>query len=256
WDQKLKSRGTYRMLWHFFKTGVKGFAGGALPLLLKLLLSLWNLALKLLTTSFLRDLSVGAANWCVYYFYSALASLIEMLNRKQVRKLQRISTSGSASIYLPRLNATLMGELADFSLTGVGVIVELPFKLNERERVTIRTTARNGKECHFECFILRTIKRDAKSLCGAEFIVDVFSFPKIVKFVYGDSVHMLYHLLLSGSGLATLGKIVTIKMITLMSKVLIRALKMLAQVLAFLFLNPAYRAEITQAEITPAKITK
>lgn len=246
WEQKSKARGTYRMLWHYLITGIKGFIVGALPLLRKAFLKLWKLTVKWLTTPILRDKSLAMTNWCVYYVYSALASLVEMLDRKQVRKLQRISTSGSATIYIPRLNATLMGELADFSLTGVGVIVELPFDLKERERVTIKTKGRDGKECQFECFILRTIKRDTKSLCGTEFIVDVFSYPKIVKFVYGDSLHMLRYLLMPGSGLAAQGKSASIKIIARMSNVLVRVLKILAQVLAFLFLNPAYRAEITK----------
>ena len=250
WEQKSKARGTYRMLWHFLMTGIKGFMGSALPLLREALLKLGKLTVKWLTTSILRDKSLAVVNWCVYYFYSALASLVEMLNRKQVRKLQRIGTSGSATIYIPRLNATLMGELADFSLTGIGVLVELPFALKERERVTIKTAGRDGKECQFECFILRTIKRDTKSLCGTEFIVDVFSYPNIVKFVYGDSLHMLRYLLMPGSGLAAQGKTATTKIVARMSSLLVRVLKILAQVLAFLFLNPAYRAEITCTKIT------
>jgi cellulose synthase (UDP-forming) len=249
WEQKSKARGTYRMLWHFLITGIKGFIGGALPLLWESLMKLRKLAVKWLTTSILRDKSLAVTGWCVYYFYSALTSLVEMLNRKQVRKLHRISTSGSATIYIPRLHATLMGELADFSLTGIGVNVELPFELKERERVTIKTAGRDGKECQFECFILRTIKSDTKSLCGTEFIVDVFSYPKIVKFVYGDSLHMLRYLLMPGSGLAAQGKSATRKIIARMSNVLVRMLKILAQTLAFLFLNPTYRAEITHAKI-------
>lgn len=249
WDQKSKSRGTYRMLWHFLITGIKGFIGGALPLLGEALLSLWKLTVRWLTTPILRDKLLATTSWCVYYFYSALASLVEMLDRKQARKLHRISTSGAATIYIPRLHATLTGELADFSLTGVGVMVELPFALKERERVTIKTAGRDGKECQFECFILRTIKRDTKSLCGTEFIVDVFSYPQIVKFVYGDSLQMLRYLLIPGSrGAAHRGPAQII--IARMSNALVRALKILAQALAFLFLNPAYRAEISRTATT------
>ncbi|MDH4233654.1 MAG: UDP-forming cellulose synthase catalytic subunit [Gallionella sp.] len=246
WDQKSKSRGTYRMLRHLLIAGIKGFIGGVFPLLVDALLRFWKLTVKWLSTSILRDRSLGAANWCVYYFYLALASLVEMLNQKQVRKLQRISTSGAATIYIPRLDATLMGELADFSLSGIGVVVELPFELNERERVTIRTEGRDGKECQFECFISRTIKLDTKSLCGTEFIVDVFSYPKIVKFVYGDSLHMLRYLLMPCISLAAQGKAVTKKIIVLVSNVFVRVLKTPAQVFALLFLNPAYRAKITK----------
>jgi hypothetical protein len=249
WDQKSKARGTYRMLWHFLISGIKSFIGGALPLLGKSLLKLGKLAIKWLSTSILRDKALVAAGWCVYYFYSALAALVGLLDRKHRRKLHRISTSGAATIYIPRLHATLIGELADFSLTGIGVNVELPFQLQERERVTIKTEGRDGKECQFECFILRTIKSDTKSLCGTEFIVDVFSYPKIVKFVYGDSLHMLRYLLMPGSGLAAQGKSATRKIIARMSNVLVSLLKILAQVLAFLSLNPAYRAEITHARI-------
>jgi cellulose synthase (UDP-forming) len=246
WDQKSNARGTYRMLWYFFVSGTKGFIGSALPLLRAALLKLWKLAVRWLTTSILRDKLLAAANWCVYYFYSALASLVEILDRKRARKLRRINTSGAATIYIPRLNATLMGELADFSLTGIGVLVELPFELKERERITIRTKGRDGKECQFECYILRTIKRGAKSLCGTEFIVDTFSYPRIVKFVYGDSLQMLRYLLIPGDGMATHGKTALIKIVALISKTLARGLKILMRVFAFLFLNPAYRAEISK----------
>lgn len=250
WDNKSKASGTYRMLWYFFVSGIKGFIGSALPLLRAALLKLWKIAVRWLTTSVLRDWLLAAANWCVYYFYSVLASLVEMLDRKRARKLRRIDTSGSATIYIPRLNATLMGELADFSLTGIGVMVELPFALKERERVTIKTKGRDGKECQFECYILRTIKRGGKSLCGTEFIVDTFSYPRIVKFVYGDSLQMLRYLLMPGGGMASQGKAASTKIATLMSDTLARGLKIFVQFFSFLFLNPAYRTEISHTKIT------
>lgn len=237
WERKSKAHGTYRMLWYFMKTGVKGFTVGVLPLSWKTLVRLWKVALRWTTTPVLRDELLAVASWLVYYFYLALATLVELLDRKQVRKLQRFQTSGAARIYFPRLDATLLGEVTDVSLTGIGILTTLPFELAERERVVIKTADRDGKDEQFSCLIQRAIDRDGKSLCGAEFIVDVFTYPRIVKFVYGNSWQMLRIVLTPGSGLLSgQGK-------TAVSKATSRAMKGILAILSFIFLNPASDAK-------------
>ncbi|MBI3479335.1 MAG: UDP-forming cellulose synthase catalytic subunit [Nitrosomonadales bacterium] len=246
WDQKSASKGTVQMLWHFMKAGSAGFMGSLIPLARHALIQTWTQLVKWTTTPVLRDTSLAISSWCVYHLYSALISLVGMLDQQKIRKLQRINTSGSASIYFPRLHATLLGELADISLNGIGVMVELPFELKKRERVMIKIRDRDGKDSQFECYILRTVRQGTKSLCGASFIMDVFSYPRIVKFVYGDSLQMLHYLLMPESGLAAQGKNAAIKIMALISDRLVRALKIFARVLAFLFLNPKYRAAISK----------
>jgi cellulose synthase (UDP-forming) len=246
WDQKSASRGTYLMLWYFIKTGFLGFISGVVPLFVHTLGQLWKLAGKLATTHIMRDKALAAASWCVYYFYLALATLVQMLDRKQARKLQRLHSSGTATIYFPRLDATLLGEVTDVSLTGIGVVAELPFLIREREHATIKTTGKDGVGYQFACVIQRTIKRDEKFLFGAEFIVDIFSYPRIVKFVYGSSLRMLEYVLMQSGGLVAHGGAATSSIMTLISGRLVLVSRILTQALAFLFLNPAYRAEITK----------
>ena len=120
----------------------------------------------------MRDRLLAVTSWFAYFFYLALASLVESLDRKQMRKLQRMHASGAVTIYFPRLDATLQGEVTDVSLTGMGVVAEMPFAIRERERATIKTTGKDGEAYQFACLIQRTLKRDEKVLCGAEFIVD------------------------------------------------------------------------------------
>jgi cellulose synthase (UDP-forming) len=199
WAQKTAATGTFRMLWHFAVMGIKGFRDSAFALLKDALRYLWKLAVKWLTTPVLRDRLLTAGCWCMYHFHLWLASLAEMFSRKQTRKLQRVNASGKASIYFPRLNATLQGEMVDVSLIGIGIMADLPFKLEERERVTVRTAVRNGEEYQFDCRIRRAIGRDTKFLCGAEFVADIFTYPKIVRFVYGNSLNMMRSSPMAGS---------------------------------------------------------
>jgi hypothetical protein len=254
WDLKSASRGTYRMLWYFIKTGVLGFIDGVVPLFIHALVQFWKMVVKWTTTSILREKVLAVTSWCVYYFYLVLASLLERLDRKQARKLQRLNANGAATIYFPRLDATLLGEVADVSLTGIGVIVELPFQIREREHATIRTTGKDGKEYQFPCLIQRVIRRKAKFLCGAEFILDVFSYAKIVKFVYGDSLHMLRNVLMPGGGLVAYGNSLQMLRNVLMpggglvaqgkaatKKIFMRMVKTVGMSLSLIFLNPKTR---------------
>ncbi len=201
WDMKSKSGGTLSMLWYFLNTGVLGFFGSVIPLLKLFLLQIWKLCVKWFTTPILRDIVLAASSWCVYHFYLILGSFIQLLNHKQGRKLQRYQTSGTATLYFPRLDATLQGVMTDVSMTGIGVIAELPFQIRAQEHTTIRAVGKDGEERRFPCLIQRVIKRDNKTLFGAEFIVDVASYPNIVNFVYGGNRQMLNSVSVSGEGM-------------------------------------------------------
>ncbi len=244
WDRKSESKGTYLMLWYFMKTGVIGFSRGIFPLLIHAVTHIWELVVRWVTTPVLRDKALAATSWGVYYFYLALATMVQVLDRKRGRKLQRLNSSGTATIYFPRIDATLLGEVTDVSLHGIGVIVEIPFLLKEHEHATVNTTGKEGTEYRFACVIQRTIKRDKKSLCGAEFIVDVSTYPQIVKFVYGSSLRMLSYVLVNSGGLVAKGSIVKTDTMPTISSKLVRVFRQVSQVLAVLFLNPAYRTEI------------
>ncbi len=206
WNSKSATQGTGRMLWYFIRTGVAGFVGGIIPLTYHALKQLWKFGIRLVTTSVVRDKLLAIASWFAYFFYLTLTALVQSLERRQVRKLQRMEASGPASLYFPRLDATVRGQVTDVSLTGIGVIVaELPFHIRVLERATIRTTGKQGEGYQFSCVIHRTVKREGGTLVGAEFIVDTYSYPKIVQFVYGTSTGMLYYVMVHGGTFAEHG---------------------------------------------------
>ena len=246
WDRKSHSRGTFRMLGYFMKTGLLGFVSGIVPLLIHTLWQLWRAGVKLMTTTILRDKLLAVISWFVYYFYFALATLVQALDRKHSRKLQRMNSSGAATIYFPRLDATLLGEVTDISLNGIGVMSELPFQIREHEHATIKTVGKDGVEYQFACVIQRAIKRGEKLLFGAEFIVDMFSYPRIVRFVYGSSLRMLKYVLMHTGGLVAQRGVASKDFMAQTTGKFMGYMKMFAQLLAALFLNPAYRAEINK----------
>lgn len=195
WERKSETKGTFRMLLRFLTMGIKAIRVGSYSLLKQTLALMWKIAVQWVTTPVLRNTVMTITSWLIYRFYFALVSLIELLERSKIRKFRRIDASGAATVYFPRVNATLYGQVTDTSLTGIGVTVLPPFKLEDHEYVVISTKGDDGHEYRFECKLWRVIKRDGNFLCGTEFIVDMFSYPEIVRFVYGDSMKMLRYIL-------------------------------------------------------------
>lgn len=202
WDAKSESRGTLLMLWYFVKTGTTSFVSGAVPLFIHQLRQLWRLGVRLTTTPVVREKALVGASWVVYLFFISLASLVGKMQNKKARKVQRIEASGEATIFFPRLGATLHGQITDKSMTGIGVVAQLPLQIRDGEHATIAVIEQDGKANRFPCVIQRTIKKGDKSLFGAEFIADPTGFPKIVRFVYGDSLQMLRYAMSPSEGLA------------------------------------------------------
>ena len=244
WDRKSVASGTFGMLFYFLRTGFLGFVRGVIPLFFHTLMQLWKVTMKAATTSVLRDRILVAASWSVYYFYLGLARMVQVLDRTRARKLQRHNSSGSATIYFPRLDATLLGEVTDVSLNGIGVVAELPFNIRGMEHATIRTLGMNGTEYQFACVIQRTIRQEQKYLFGAEFIVDMFSYPRIVKFVYGNSLQMLAYVLKNSGGIVAQQSSDPNGLMVRISGKLALATNTFGKILAVLLLNPAYRAEL------------
>jgi cellulose synthase (UDP-forming) len=195
WAMKSRSKTSTRMLWYFLKMGVKGVKDSTFSLLKQVLIALWKQIVKWFSTSFLRDKLVALACWFAYRAYMGLVWAIERMERRQMRKFHRIDASGTATVDFPLHNAHLIGQLSDVSLTGVGVMLDVPFGLKAEEPVVINVKDGEGREYRLECTIRRAIKRDGRLLCGAEFNIEMLTFPEIVRFVYGDS---LINLLLRG----------------------------------------------------------
>lgn len=230
WDQKSSSRGTFRMLRHFLRTGIEGFIGSAYPLLKVAFSRLWRLAVRLTTTPLLWEKMLAVLSWDVYYLFLILSALIQRMDSSHARKLQRHQTSGTVTLYFPRFDSMLTGEMTDVSLTGMGILATLPFQIREGEHATIRATGKDGVEHRLPCLIQRTLRRDGQYLFGAEFIVDAASYEGVVKFVYGDSKQMLRYAVIQGQALA--GQIGTV-----VASFGGDAMRSIGQLFAFIFLN-------------------
>ncbi|HEY5995284.1 MAG TPA: UDP-forming cellulose synthase catalytic subunit [Gallionellaceae bacterium] len=241
WDRKSVFNGGFRTLWRFFRRGARALWRG-LPLL--------GERVRRVTLSLLRAKLLSAASWMVYYAALAASYLVELLDHKQVRSIERIGASMPSSIYIPRMNATLLGQVVDCSVTGVGVVVDLPFELRQPEKIAIKATGRDGRNYQLECMVRRTSKDGDKSFCGAEFIVNMLSYPRIVNFVHGDNQRMLRNLLMP-SGSSEVGQGYAAKVAgVLRSSVLVRLLAYPARVLAVLFLTPSYRTAYSREKRT------
>lgn len=196
WERKSKTKGTFRMLLRFLTMGIKAIRVDSFLFLKHALVRLWKFVMICLATPILRDTVLTIGSWLIYRFYFALVSLIELLESSRIRKFRRVNASGAATVYFPRVNATLYGQLTDISLTGIGIAVLPPFKLEDHEGVVVSTKGNDGHEYRFECKLWRVIERDGKFLCGTEFVVDMYSYPEIVRFVYGDSIKMLRYIIM------------------------------------------------------------
>lgn len=194
WEKKEESSGAILMVLHFLRTGLLGFIQGLLPITFNALKILFKLIRKWTMTRIAYDLLLTVSSWLIYNFYLGTAALLTLLKRKNVRKLRRLSGTGSARIYFPRLNATLNGVVDDISMTGMGVNAALPFSIEKDEQVTITVVSKFAKEFKFSCYIKRVISRGGKNLLGAEFIVDSTTYTQVVNYVYGSSLSMLKNL--------------------------------------------------------------
>lgn len=203
WERKAKSKRTFRMLLRFLSMGIKAIRVGSFSFLKQAMARVWGVAVTLTTTPILRDTVLASGSWLAYRLYFSLVTLFELVERSRIRKFRRMDATGPATVYFPRLNATLQGKVTDISLTGIGILVTPPFSLKDRESVVISTTGRDGHDYRFECTLWRAIKRDGRFLCGTEFVMDMFAYPKIVKFVYGSNIQMLRYILMPKETLAT-----------------------------------------------------
>jgi cellulose synthase (UDP-forming) len=203
WERKTGSKGTFRMLLRFLSGGIKAIRVGTFSFLKQTLVLVWRVTVICTTTPILRDTILATGSWLAYRLYFSLVTLFEFIERGRIRKFRRMDAKGAAVVYFPRLNATLQGQISDISLTGIGVLVAPPFALKDSESIVISTTGEDGQEYRFECTLWRAIKRDGRFLCGTEFVMDMFAYPKIVKFVYGGNMKMLRFILMPKESYAT-----------------------------------------------------
>lgn len=188
WQHKSRPRGSARMLWAFLKMGLRAVFGSTYVMSRRALAYVWRVAVKWFGTPYLRDTLFAAGYWLGYQFYLGFVWVMELIEHRHGRKFLRMSATGTAIVEFPLRNARVIASVSDVSLTGVGVMVDVPFKLREREPVVINVDDRMGQAHRFECIIRRAMQRDGRWLCGTEFHIDMQSFPEIIRFVYGKSL--------------------------------------------------------------------
>ncbi len=191
WNAKARKRDTFHMLWHFSKMGVKAIWVSGFAFFSDSMKFLWRLLIQCLTSSLLLDMLLMTLSRTVYYFYQGQARIFELVKKRPVRKFQRIEGKGRAMVYFPSLNASVQGNIMDISLSGIGILIELPLPLHGGEPVTLDITTKEGAQYQFDCRIRRAVKRGNKLLCGTEFIPDTSTYPRIVKYVYGSSLQLI-----------------------------------------------------------------
>jgi len=195
WEMKSQEKGSARMLRRFLSMGMKALKTASLMLLKMAIMRLWHGLKASLTTALVRDKILLAGSWLTYRSYFLLAVGLEYFYQGKIRKARRIGVASSATVYFPRLAAMLQGQVSDISLTGIGVLITPPFKLADDEKMLITALGEDGQTYRFACKLLRAYVREGKLACGTEFEMDMFSYPNIVKFVYGGNMQMLRHLL-------------------------------------------------------------
>ncbi len=195
WEMKSAEKGSARMLRRFLSMGVKALRTASLMLLKMAVMRLWYVLKAILTTALVRDKILLAGSWLAYRGYFLLTVGLEYFYQGKIRKARRIGVASSAAVYFPRLAATLQGQVSDISLTGMGVLITPPFQLADDEKMLITALGEDGQTYRFACKLLRAYAREGKLVCGTEFEIDMFSYPNIVKFVYGGNVQMLRHFL-------------------------------------------------------------
>ena len=134
-----------------------------------------------------RDTAIICAVWSALNFFTLLACLGAVWEKRQVRRSHRAWTKGKVNLFLPRLNLFVTGKIKDISLTGIGLNVPLSLSLKAGEKIFLDAKDRYGHKYKFQAKLVRIKKKKNFIYCGCEFIVEKNALFSLVRFVYGDS---------------------------------------------------------------------
>jgi cellulose synthase (UDP-forming) len=129
--------------------------------------------------------------WCLYNLLLGLITLGAFWERQQLRHHHRVRSTGTATVFFPKANQSLPGEIKDLSLTGVGVELALPLSARLDEAVRLESTDSYGARHELLARIKTIRERRGKTFLGVEFVMNEATYPLIVSFVYGDSQRWL-----------------------------------------------------------------
>lgn len=140
-----------------------------------------------------RDVILVTGVWCGFNVLMSLISLGAFWEKKQVRKHHRIDTDGKASVYFHRLGETVTGEVENISLKGIGMKLDLPFKVPLNDDIDICVEDSCGREYKFRAKIRRVSKSPGIASCGTEFMEEGDWYMNAIEYVYGDSQRWTNH---------------------------------------------------------------
>ncbi len=197
WENKSVTKGSVRMLLRFLSMGVRAIRTAAYQLLKLAVMGLARAVKVSLTTMIVRDALLNMGGWLAYRSYSILIIWAEYFYREKIRKFRRFGANSPVEVFFPRLGTTLHGQINDFSLSGIGLLLTPPFALVAEEQMVllIGDAAKSGLEYRLGCKLAHTFMRDEQLLYKTKFDVDIFSYPKIVNLVYGSNMQLLRFLL-------------------------------------------------------------
>jgi cellulose synthase (UDP-forming) len=162
----------------------------AMPFYILFLIVLFSIPMagyKWFYSPLFRDVITVTFFWSCFNVTLALASLGSFWERRQVRGYHRAWACVDTKVFFPRMGETIGGVIRDVSLTGVGIDITTPFPIKSEEEIIIHTTDSFGEDFEFRARILRKVKAGGVEMEGCQFVLKDDDFPRLVRFVYGDS---------------------------------------------------------------------
>ncbi len=125
--------------------------------------------------------------WCLYNLLLGLITLGAFWERQQLRQHHRLRSKGEVTVFFPKANQSLSGEIKDLSLTGVGVELAMSFSARLDEDVRLESTDSYGARHGLLARVKTKRERGGRTFLGVEFVMNEATYPAVVAFVYGDS---------------------------------------------------------------------
>lgn len=169
------------------KDFISGFAVYFLLLNAVLIVAIPAAVVKWFEYPVYRDITTITLVWCVLNLLLAMASFGAFFERRQVRRHHRMWARGKALAYVPRLGIKVEARLDDVSLSGVGLVLDLPLPPAPLELVVLETRNSFGKKFRLETRVRRHHLHHGLYVCGCEFLTMEKNLAEAVDFVYGDS---------------------------------------------------------------------
>jgi cellulose synthase (UDP-forming) len=125
--------------------------------------------------------------WCCINIWLGLMSLGAFWEKRQVRAYYRIGGGGGLVIQQANGLRTLVADVEDVSVSGIGFKLPLDTPLQVGEAVAIEAIDSYGTNYVFNAKVVRMQKQSDHYFCGTQFAPEQIASPEAIAFVYGDS---------------------------------------------------------------------